>query len=115
MERQGEAYSCFTTNQPLILEDQGYVLGEDFLTATWEDLGVPLYSNVSFAPRTYANENHDVLVRFMRALVLGWEVNEDDPEYAARLSVEKYGVDLGLSLDQQIRENMTQIPLHHGR
>ncbi len=114
VERQGEAYSCFTTNQPLILEDQGYVLGEDFLTATWEDLGVPLYSNVSFAPRTYANENHDVLVRFMRALVLGWEVNEDDPEYAARLSVEKYGVDLGLSLDQQIRENLTQIPLHHG-
>ena len=53
MERQGEAYSAFLTNQPLILEEQGYVNGEDFVTATWDDLGLPLYSNVMFAPRSY--------------------------------------------------------------
>jgi ABC-type nitrate/sulfonate/bicarbonate transport system substrate-binding protein len=112
MEGQGEAYSAFLTNQPLILAEQGFVEGEDYITATWEQLGLPLYSNVMFAPRQYVEENHDLLVRFMRALILGWEVNEDDPEYAARLSVEKYGVDLGLNLDQQIAENETQIPLH---
>lgn len=114
VERQGEAYSCFTTNQPLILEEQGYVNGEDFLTATWEDLGLPLYSNVLFTPRSYAESNHDILVRYMRGLIKGWEVNEDDPVFAARLSVEKYGVDLGLNLNQQTRENETQIPLHRG-
>jgi ABC-type nitrate/sulfonate/bicarbonate transport system substrate-binding protein len=112
MEGQGEAYSAFLTNQPLILAEQGFVEGEDYLTATWEQLGLPLYSNVMFGPRSYVEENHDLLVRFMRALILGWEVNEDDPEFAARLSVEKYGVDLGLDINQQIAENETQIPLH---
>ena len=114
IEGQGDAYSAFLTNQPLILEAQGLVEGEDFVTATWEQLGLPLYSNVAFASRTYVEENHDVLVRFMRALIKGWEVNEDDPSYAARLAVEKYGVDLGLDLGQQTRENETQIPLHRG-
>ena len=114
VERQGEAYSAFLTNQPLILEEQGLVNGVDFITTTWEDLGLPLYSNVSFAPRSYVEENHDLLVRFMRALIKGWEVNEDDPAFAARLAVEKYGVDLGLNLNQQTRENETQIPLHRG-
>lgn len=112
MEGQGEAYSAFLTNQPLILAEQGYVEGEDYITATWEQLGLPLYSNVMFGPRSYVEENHDLLVRFMRALILGWEVNEDDPTVAAALSVEKYGVDLGLDLAQQIAENETQIPLH---
>lgn len=114
MAGQGEAYSAFLTNQPLILEQQGLVNGEDFITATWEDLGLPLYSNVSFAPRAFVEANHDLLVRFMRALIKGWEVNEDDPSFAARLAVEKYGVDLGLDLAQQTRENETQIKLHHG-
>ncbi len=114
IEGQGEAYSAFLTNQPLILEEQGLVNGEDFITATWEDLGLPLYSNVMFAPRAYVEENHDLLVRFMRGLIKGWEVNEDDPAVAAALSVDKYGVDLGLNLNQQIRENETQIPLHRG-
>lgn len=114
IEGQGGAYSAFLTNQPLILEEQGLVNGEDFITATWDDLGLPLYSNVMFAPRAYLEENHDVVVRFMRGLIKGWEVNEDDPEVAARLAVEKYGVDLGLDLNQQIRENETQIPLHRG-
>ena len=116
MERQGEAYSAFLTNQPLILEEQGYVNGEDFVTATWDDLGLPLYSNVMFAPRSYVDDEttRDILVRFMRGLIKGWEVNEDDPAYAAGLAVDKYGVDLGLNLNQQTRENETQIPLHHG-
>jgi hypothetical protein len=47
----------------------------------------------------------------MRATVRGWEKNEEDPEVAATLAVEKYGRDLDLSLPQQIRENENQIPL----
>jgi ABC-type nitrate/sulfonate/bicarbonate transport system substrate-binding protein len=109
MERQGEAYSCFLTNQALQLAAQGYVEGEDYVTATWDDLGVALYCNISFAPRSYVEENHDLLVRFMRGMVKGWEVNEQDPTYAAGLSVNKYGADLGLDLGQQIEENKMQI------
>lgn len=109
MERQGEAYSCFLTNQALILAAQGYVEGEDYVTATWDDLGVGLYCNISFAPRSYVEENHDLLVRFMRGMVKGWEVNEHDPAYAAGLATNKYGVDLGLDLNQQIEENKMQI------
>lgn len=114
LEGQGDAYSCFLTNQPLVLEEQGLVQGEDFFVTSWDDLGLPAYANVLFAERSYLEENHDLLVRFMRALIGGWEINEDDPAVAATLAVEEYGADLGLDINQQTRENEVQIPMHRG-
>lgn len=111
IEGQGDAYSCFAVNQPITLEQQGMVEGEDFVVTPWADLGLPSYANLFFAERTWLADNRDAVVAFMRATIKGWEQNEVDPAVAAALAVETYGADLGLDLTQQTRQNELQIPL----
>ncbi len=107
VEGQVDGMSAFITNQALILEDEGV----DSEAVTFADLGLATYSNMVFVSNSYLEENRDLVVKFMRATVKGWEVNEEDPARAARLSVNEFGVDLGLDLDQQIKENELQIEL----
>lgn len=111
VEGQGDAYSCFVVNQPITLEQQGLVEGEDFVVTPWADLGLPSYANLFFAERTWLDEHRDTVVAFMRATIKGWELNEADPSVAAALAVETFGADLGLDLAQQTRQNELQIPL----
>ncbi|WP_420451931.1 ABC transporter substrate-binding protein [Ilumatobacter sp.] len=110
LEGQGDAYSCFAVNQPITLEQQGLVEGEDFFVTPWADLGLPSYANLFFAERSYLEAERDAIVRFMRATITGWERNALDPEVGARLAVEEFGSDLGLDIDQQVRQNELQIP-----
>ena len=110
VEGQGDAYSCFAVNQPITLEQRGLVEGEDFVVTPWADLGLPSYANLFFAERSYLEEHRDAVVGFTRATILGWERNAQDPEVGARLAVEEFGADLGLDLDQQVRQNELQIP-----
>lgn len=115
IEGQGDAYSCFVVNQPITLEQQfGLVEGQDFVVTTWADLGLPNYANLYFCQRSYLEENRDAVVAFMRGTIKGWELNEADPTAAAQLAVDTYGADLGLDIDQQIRQNELQIPLMQG-
>lgn len=116
VEGAGDAYSCFVVNQPITLEEQfGMVAGTDYVVTTWADLGLPAYANMYFCERSFAEENHDYLVKFLRATIKGWELNaQEDPAVAAKLAVETYGVDLGLDINQQTRQNELQIPLMKG-
>ncbi len=115
VEGAGDAYSCFIVNQPITLEQQfGLVADEDFVVTTWAELGLPAYANMYFCQRSFAEENHDLLVAFMRGTIKGWELNEADPAVAAKLAVDVYGADLGLDLVQQTRQNELQIPLMKG-
>jgi ABC-type nitrate/sulfonate/bicarbonate transport system substrate-binding protein len=112
LKKQGKAYTCFVTNQPIILEEtQGMKAGKDYTTVTYADLGLPLYSDLVFVKRSTLDAKADVLQRFMRATIRGWQDNAKDPAVAAELAVSKYGADLGLELKQQTRENELQIPL----
>lgn len=111
LEGAGEAYSCFAVNQPITLEGKGLVQDKDFVVTTWAALGLPSYANLFFSTRAYLEENRDVVVRFMRATIKGWEANAADTALGAKLAVEKYGVDLGLDIKQQTRQNELQIPL----
>jgi ABC-type nitrate/sulfonate/bicarbonate transport system substrate-binding protein len=94
----------FNTNQTLILQEQGY----DEETVLLSEFGLPAYANVFFAQRSYIDDNRDVLVRYMRALARGWELSIEQPDLGAELAVNEYGSDLGLSLDQQKKENRAQ-------
>lgn len=102
-----DGITAFATNQGLILEEQGV----DYTSVSWQDLGLDVYSNMIFVDRTYLEENRDLVVAWLRATVKGWEKNADDPEVAAQLAVDVWGADLGLSLSQQIKENINQIPM----
>jgi ABC-type nitrate/sulfonate/bicarbonate transport system substrate-binding protein len=108
---QGDAYFCFITNQPTMLEDMGLRKGKDFFVTRIYDLGYRVPSSLLFVERRFLKRNRAQLVGFFRALLRARATNVEDPTYAARLAVEKYGGDLGLELQQQITLNRLQILL----
>lgn len=112
VKKQGDAFVCYVTNQPTILEDTFKMKqGTDYEVVTFGELNYPQYADLVFCRRAYLDDNHDAVVRFMRATVRGWQDNLKDPSLAAGLVVSKYGADLGLSKVQQARSNELQIPL----
>lgn len=115
LDGQGDAMVAFATNQTVALERKGLVKDKDFFHRTWDDLGLPGYNNFLFGTRKWVAENRDALVRYLRIEIRGWVENEKSPAYAAKLAVEKYGVDFGLDLKQETRANELQIPFLHSK
>lgn len=112
IEGQGDAYTAYATNQAVAMEvNYGLEEGKDFQCVNYADLGFATYSSVIFADRSTVDEKRDAIVGFLRALARGWTENAKDPKVAAELAVNEYGADLGLSLEQQIRQNEVQIEL----
>jgi ABC-type nitrate/sulfonate/bicarbonate transport system substrate-binding protein len=111
LAKQGDAYTCFVTNQPLILERMGLKPGKDFHVVTFDAMGFKNAATLITAPRATIARDRALLVGYLRALVRGWIENEKDPAAAAKLVVGKYGADLGLDFEQQRRQNESQIPL----
>jgi ABC-type nitrate/sulfonate/bicarbonate transport system substrate-binding protein len=111
LAKQGDAYFCFVTNQPITLERMGLKAGSDFIVTRFEELGYRVPTTLFFAPRAMIERDRKLLVGYLRALIRGWLDNEKDPSYAAHLVIDKYGKDLGLDLNQQIRQNELQLPL----
>lgn len=107
VEGQIDAMVCFVTNQPLILEDQGL----NPVAKTYADLGMPLYADVLYTTRDFLEGNREALAGYVRALRKGWEMNIEDPELAARLVVDEYGIDLGSTFEAELAQNKAQIPL----
>ncbi|WP_159040310.1 ABC transporter substrate-binding protein [Streptomyces virginiae] len=108
----GDAYTCYVTSQPIILEQQyNLSLGSGYEVVTYADLGLPAYANLIFCKRSYLKSHFGTLQSFLRASVRGWKENVRDPGLAARLATTVYGVDYGLVLSEQVRENELQIPL----
>ncbi|MGW9112576.1 ABC transporter substrate-binding protein [Microbacterium sp. NPDC055683] len=111
VEGQGVAYTAYSTNQPIMLEEQYDMSPDDYVVTMYSDLGMPLYGNVVYGDSAYVEENGDAMEGFLRASIRGWEENGDDPAIGAQLAVDEYGADLGLDLTQQTRENELQQPL----
>lgn len=107
----GDAYFCFAINQPIAMERMGLRPGQDFHVTLLDELGFRLPGAFIITRRSLIAQNRAAVVGYMRALARGWRENEADPAVGARLTVQRYGVDLGLDLAQQTRQNELQIPL----
>jgi ABC-type nitrate/sulfonate/bicarbonate transport system substrate-binding protein len=107
----GDVFLCFATNQPITLEGMGLKADEDFVVTLLNDLGYRVPAAPITVPRALIDTRRDLLVGYLRALVEGEALNRADPAAAAKLVVENYGVDYGLDLAQQTRQNELQIPL----
>jgi ABC-type nitrate/sulfonate/bicarbonate transport system substrate-binding protein len=107
----GDAYLCFATNQPVTFEKMGMVNGADFHVVLMKDLGCAVPAGPIVAKRSYLVENRSLVVGFLRALLRGWIGNGRDLSYGAKLAAKKYGIDFGLDLAQQIRQNELGQPL----
>jgi len=55
-----DAYTCFITNQPLTLKDQGI----DYVAVPYSDLNFPDYADALFAKRSVIQSNRDAMVAF---------------------------------------------------
>jgi ABC-type nitrate/sulfonate/bicarbonate transport system substrate-binding protein len=113
LDGQADAMVAFATNQPLALEAKGLVKDKDFFHRTWDELGVPGYSNFLFVPRRWLDENRDLMVRYLRAEIRGWKENERDPALGAQLAADKFGAEFALDRKRELRSNQLQIPMLH--
>lgn len=107
----GDCYFAFATNQPVTFENMGLVNGTDFHVALMKDLGYDVPAGPIVAKRAYVAENRPLVVGYLRALLRGWIENGNDPAYGAELAATKYGVDFGLDVAQQTRQNELGQPL----
>jgi ABC-type nitrate/sulfonate/bicarbonate transport system substrate-binding protein len=99
--------AVFVTSQPITLDRRGVAN----IAVTFNDLGFPSYENVLIARRDTMEKDKDLLGRYLRAVIKGWELNRRDPEAGARKTFDLHGKDNSLDLAQQTRENELQMPL----
>lgn len=102
-----EALSVFVTNQPLTLEAQGV----ETVAVTFASMGLASYADILYAERDYIESNRETVIGFLRGTIKGWETQNASPEVGARLTVEKFGVDLGLKLEDEVGEAEALVPL----
>jgi len=97
---QVDGYYGWATNQGVMLQ----VRGVDIHIALMNDLGVPGHAGVLIAADRVIEENADLLVRWLRAEIRGWQWHLENPEEMAVLMVETYG-QRGLDLEAQTVES----------
>ncbi len=97
---QVDGYYGWATNQGVMLQ----LRGVDLAIAYMNDLGVPGHAGVLIASDSVIEENADLLIRWLRAEIRGWQWHLDNPEEMAELMVETYG-QRGLDLEAQIAES----------
>ncbi|MEZ5665998.1 MAG: ABC transporter substrate-binding protein [Alphaproteobacteria bacterium] len=98
---QVDGYYGWATNQGVMLKTRGI----DIHIAYMNDLGVPGYAGVLFATDETLDTQSELLVRWLRAEIKGWQWHLDHPEEMAVLMVEKYG-QRGLDLEAQTAESL---------
>jgi ABC-type nitrate/sulfonate/bicarbonate transport system substrate-binding protein len=108
---QVEGMTCYVTNQPLYLDIDGI----ENVTMLFADVGMPSYADILFADRSYLEENHDAMVRFLRATIAGWDyanASSENTEYAVNLTLDEYGgTEAGQSFEQSMLNAEANIPL----
>ena len=96
---QVDGYYGWATNQGVMLKTRGV----DIAVAYMNDLGLPGYAGVLYASDDTLAKHHDLLVRWLKAEIKGWQWFLDHPDETAKLMVDKYG-QRGLDLKAQTAE-----------
>jgi NitT/TauT family transport system substrate-binding protein len=96
---QVDGYYGWATNQGVMLK----VKGVDIAVAYMNDLGVPGYAGVLYATDETISTKEDLLIRWLKAEIKGWQWFLDNPDATAKLVVDKYG-QRGLDLKAQTVE-----------
>ncbi|WP_293787436.1 ABC transporter substrate-binding protein [uncultured Aeromicrobium sp.] len=92
-----DGFFAYITNEATAVELAGYPVS----SLLFADHGVPFVGHSVIATEESIAERRDELKAYLEALILGWKDALADPEESARLAVEEFGADLGLSLEQE--------------
>ncbi len=96
---QVDAYFSWATTAVPPLRRAGF----DPFVLHMSEIGAPGYGGLLFTRRDHLEREHDVFVRYVRALKTGWQWMVDHPDDAADIVVRKYAA-IGSSLDEQKAE-----------
>jgi NitT/TauT family transport system substrate-binding protein len=107
--RQVAGYVGLSTNQGMMLRARGV----DVVFLHLSDIGSNLYGGAIYVTDRVLVEQRDLLIRFLRASVRGFQFMIDNPEQTARWTVEKYAAP-GLDLAVQTAEARASIPYIRG-
>jgi ABC-type nitrate/sulfonate/bicarbonate transport system substrate-binding protein len=92
-----DGFLGYITDQPISLRQKGFKV-ETLLLA---DYGYPLAGDVYEASDKTIKEHRDAVKAFLRTQIMGWQKALADPALGARLAVETYGKNLGLTVAEQ--------------
>lgn len=109
-KKECDVMACYVTAQPLALEQQGV----DVVSVTQGELGLPDYALVMAVRRADLQADRARFAAYLRAVIRGYRHNVKDPELGVRLTLERYGKDLGLDAEAVRRENEVQNDLIRG-
>jgi len=109
LQGDGKGYTAFGTNQAVTLEIMGQERGKDFHFRSFDDLGASTIAGLFVVEREYLEANREMLVKFIASLVQAQRISEKDVTIGAALATDKFGIDYGLDLDQQVLQNTRQL------
>jgi ABC-type nitrate/sulfonate/bicarbonate transport system substrate-binding protein len=99
-----DCWFSFITNEPNLLKIEG-IETFNFLIA---DFGYPLVSETMVVKTESITNEREKVKAFLKAEIMGWRDSLADPVLGATLTVEKYGSDLGLTVEEQTLESEAQ-------
>ncbi len=100
-----DGYWCYATNQPGILRLQGYEVG---VLDPW-DWGFRSYGNFAIVHEDFLEENFDTVVAWTRASIQGWVYANNNIDEITQYTVDTFGPDYDLDMEQQVDEATAQI------
>ncbi len=107
---QVEGYMGYSTSQGVALRESGFDINIVFNA----DLGDQGYGNAFFATEETLETQQDLLVRWLRADLRGWQDAVADPVAMANRVHELYGAETGAELDAEIASAEAQVELIEG-
>ncbi|HWC86634.1 MAG TPA: ABC transporter substrate-binding protein [Solirubrobacteraceae bacterium] len=103
---QVDGYFGFSTNEGTVIKAQGI----NFITTSNWDLGLKSYGNVLITTKSNITQKRDLLVRYLRATIKGWEYAIANPTQMGPLTVQKFAAP-GDNVKTETAQAVAQVPL----
>ncbi len=104
LEKKVDGFMAYLTNEPILVESKGFTP----VTLSFADNGLPLTAETFTVLQETIESDREKLKAFLKAEIKGWNDVLADPEGAAKLAVEKYGKDLKLDYEDQLKQGKAQ-------
>ncbi|MGH3277080.1 MAG: ABC transporter substrate-binding protein [Streptosporangiaceae bacterium] len=103
---QVDGYFGFSTNEGVVIKQQGI----DFITIPTWNLGLKSYGNVLITRPDVLSKQRDLLVRYLRATIMGWEYAIAHAAAMGPLTVSKFAAP-GDDVKAETGQAVAQVPL----
>ncbi len=99
-----DGFLAYVTNESFTVAQQGY----EVTNLLFADNGLPFVTESFVVTQDSIDNNREALKAFLKATIRGWKDSIANPAEGARLALEVYGKDLGLSKDKEEYQSKTQ-------